>query len=174
MQEGVSAAAAAQLALGSAAAAAEADADFVAEWDPTPRRGGGSSASGTLRRGGNGRRGRGRGRGVENTARTVSTARTVRTDSAAATAGEEEQRQAPDCEGLPPLPAGLAARPWALLEATHLGGDECAICLEELAAATGPLVQLRCRHTFCELCLRQQLQIAHAAAGLCPQCRGDI
>mmetsp|Transcript_16551 Transcript_16551/g.28364 ORF Transcript_16551/g.28364 Transcript_16551/m.28364 type:complete len:258 (-) Transcript_16551:1154-1927(-) len=79
----------------------------------------------------------------------------------------------PSNEGLVPLPAGLIAKPWSVLHATHLGGDECGICLEGLGTVAGPLlVQLRCRHTFCDACVRLHIQVNSEAS--CPQCRGPI
>jgi len=70
------------------------------------------------------------------------------------------------------LPMGLVARPWKELKASHLGGDECAICLESLDTP-GLLVQLRCRHTYCDLCVRQHVETMKGAAK-CPECRGPI
>ena len=145
---------------------------FVAEWDPTPAPPGSAAGRGV----GGGGRGRGRGREQHAAGR----------GGHAAAEPEDEEGTAPSagaagpgplldvCEGLAPLPAGLVARPWAELRGSHLGGDECAICLEELGSVPGLLVQLRCRHLFCELCVRQQLHSGHAAAATCPQCRGGI
>ena len=81
---------------------------------------------------------------------------------------------------LPPLPPGLVAKPWAALLATHLGGEDCAICLDDLGAGSGAAgdamcryVQLKCRHSFCELCIRQHLE-CHGGRATCPQCRGAL
>ena len=79
---------------------------------------------------------------------------------------------------LPPLPHGLVARPWPVLYGTTLGDrDECSICMEELGrAAEGEagggavllVVQLGCRHSYCEPCMRRLMQRGMAAT--CPQC----
>ena len=79
-------------------------------------------------------------------------------------------------EGLAPLPSSLVSRPWSELRASHLpeGDSSCAICLEDLGevAAIVPqscggssvllVVQLACRHSYCELCVRQLLHTAAA------------
>jgi hypothetical protein len=77
-------------------------------------------------------------------------------------------------EDLDPLPAGLVARPWADVRGSHLGAEECAVCMEPLGHVAEPIVQLRCRHSYCDTCVRQLVQFARGGLGRCPQCRGPI
>ena len=91
-------------------------------------------------------------------------------------------------EGLAPLPPGFQAGPWSAVRDSSLGGEDCAICLENMMAADGSdsslVVQFRCKHTFCEICVREFLQTAarrgHRRGGkggdvvVCPRCRADI
>ena len=84
------------------------------------------------------------------------------------------------------------------LRASHLpeGDSSCAICLEDLGevAAAAPqsgggsrvllVVRLACRHSYCELRVRQLLHTAARQQGrgsgaavsvaTCPQCRADL
>lgn len=76
-------------------------------------------------------------------------------------------------EGLAPLPEGLVAQPWADLQATHMGADDCAVCLEPLRDVAESIVQLSCRHSYCSLCVRQLMQLG-GGMSLCPQCRAPI
>lgn len=47
------------------------------------------------------------------------------------------------------LPTGLVSRPWAEVQATHLGGDGCAVCTDGFGTIPERLyVQLKCRHTY--------------------------
>ena len=93
---------------------------------------------------------------------------------------------APVDEGLKPLPPFLLAQPWAAVRDSTLGtGEDCAICLQEMgteegetaavatAAAPALVVQLSCKHTYCDLCVRQLLERAQVggSAACCPQCR---
>ena len=93
-------------------------------------------------------------------------------------------------EGLAPLPPGLQAKPWSAVRDSSLGGEDCAICLENMAAgsessgaaAASLVVQFGCKHTFCEICVREFLQISAKkgrgrggeVAAVCPRCRAVI
>lgn len=75
---------------------------------------------------------------------------------------------------LVPLPTGLVAMPWAELQASHLGGDECGVCTDRFGAER-MYVQLRCRHTYSEDCLCAYLATDSAASHVtCPECREPI
>lgn len=88
-------------------------------------------------------------------------------------AAVQAHREAPTLD-LAPLPTGLAARPWAEVQATHLGGDECAVCTDSFRSGR-MYVKLRCRHTYCKECLCAYLAASAAAAHVtCPECRGAI
>ena len=76
---------------------------------------------------------------------------------------------------LPPLPAGLVAQPWVgAVIADNLGSEDCAICLDALGDVGVLVVQLGCRHTFCEICIRILLAETTTAAATCPECRAEI
>jgi hypothetical protein len=90
-------------------------------------------------------------------------------------------------EGLAPLPHGLQAELWSAVRDSSLGGEDCAICLENMAAgsqsgaAAWLVVQFRCKHTFCEICVREFLQAAArrgrrgvGEVAVCPRCRANI
>ena len=124
---------------------------WVDEWaastsQPQRSRGASTAARGRSRRR---RRGRGRGGRVRETA--VETA----LDPAGADTEAEVQEAEPapyagTCaadEGLAPLPLPLRARTWAEVMDTHVGGVDCAICLEELGSEVAgcQVVQLGCR-----------------------------
>ncbi|KAG2425474.1 hypothetical protein HXX76_013684 [Chlamydomonas incerta] len=92
--------------------------------------------------------------------------------------------------GLPPLPPSLRPARWAEVAATHVPphDTECVVCAWSLTGAAGlvagvvggggeagpgeSVVQLRCRHTYHELCVRQMLQRSHTA--ICPLCRAAV
>ncbi|KAG2425464.1 hypothetical protein HXX76_013674 [Chlamydomonas incerta] len=92
--------------------------------------------------------------------------------------------------GLPPLPPSLRPARWAEVAATHVPphDTECVVCAWSLTGAAGAVagvvggggepgpgehvVQLRCGHTYHELCVRQMLQRSHTAS--CPLCRAAI
>ena len=87
----------------------------------------------------------------------------------------------PACPPLPRLPPGLLAKPWAALLATHLGSS---LELRHQPRGTGcrergcdvPIaryVQLKCRQSFCKLCIRQHLE-CHGGRAMCPQCWGAL
>ena len=87
-------------------------------------------------------------------------------------------------EGLAPLPPGLLAQAWSVVRDSTLGtGGDCAICLEEMGVGfettTSLVVQLGCKHTYCELCVRQLIERATEVGpgggkAACPQCRVEI
>jgi len=172
--------------------------EWVNEWSPavtsrSSRQPNTGRAGSRQQRGGGGRQGRRRHHHDEGRVPVVSTA-------AAETAPqvETDQRSAepsPDPsvppavldEGLSPLPPGFQAEPWSAVRDSSMGGEDCAICLESMMAADGSeslVVQFRCKHTFCEICVREFLQTAarrgHRRGGkggdvvVCPRCRADI
>ena len=110
-------------------------------------------------------------------------------------AGSED----PVAAGLPPLPPALRSARWAEVAATHLpaGDTECVVCAWSLTGAAeagaaaraaaagggggaeeagpGPgdvVVQLGCRHTYHELCVRQMMMQRQSRS--CPLCRAAV
>eukprot|EP00775_Hariotina_reticulata_P012151 gene12151-12289_t len=85
--------------------------------------------------------------------------------------------------GLDPLPAGLVACRWSWVAATSLPRADatCSICFEDFAdrlvnGGVRLVTQLRCRHTFCVLCLRQYItnDSFQGRPLQCPQCREEV
>jgi hypothetical protein len=74
------------------------------------------------------------------------------------------------------LPAGLEACAWDEVAERALpeGSTECAVCLRGMEDR--PVVQLRCRHTYCEECVQQvcAMSAARGQAAACPMCRGPV
>jgi hypothetical protein len=79
-------------------------------------------------------------------------------------------------DALRSLPAGLAACAWDDVAGRALptGSTECAVCLRDMEDV--PVVQLRCRHTYCEECVQQvcKMSAARRQAAACPLCRGPV
>ncbi|KAG2487219.1 hypothetical protein HYH03_014192 [Edaphochlamys debaryana] len=175
-------------------------AEWVDEWLPAAFRRGvqtGSGAGGRRwsqgrgrGRGGRGQGSGGRGRGPAGAAEAAPLEGDTPTSANDAQVEEEEPglqaaiaaslAALPDpAAGLAALPPGLVAQPWAAVQRRALpaGVERCAVCLEELEAGARAVL-LRCRHPYCELCLRQLLSSARvgAAAGgaRCPMCRERI
>ena len=197
--QGRSPGAAALDALPPSAAAAPGSAVWVSEWaaGPAPSRGRGRGRGrqqGRVgRRGGAPHGGSGRGNARASATSSEQPGRSEQPGQSGASSPPAAD------EGLEPLPSGLVSRPWSELKASHLpeGDSTCAICLEDLGEAAAAesqggggssvslVVQLACRHSYCELCVRQLLHTAarqqggsSGAAGgavaTCPQCRGDL
>lgn len=152
---------------------------WVDEWAPAPTRQ--QQGRGGGRRGGVGR-GRGRGRGRSSGRQRAGADRAAADDVANAAVGEAvnaAQSVTGQYANLDPLPQGLVACSWEQVASTTLpeGDDICVICLESMSEDSARLVtQLRCRHTYCVMCLRD-----HSTARsfkrqplTCPQCRQEV
>jgi hypothetical protein len=74
------------------------------------------------------------------------------------------------------LSGGLEACAWDEVADRALpeGSTECAVCLRGMEDR--PVVQLRCRHTYCEECMQQvcAMSAARRQAAACPMCRGPV
>lgn len=161
---------------------------WVDEWAPAAAAaaGVGRGRQQQQRRGGRGgrggRRGRGRGRlGGRQAAAADEGEAGEAEDIAAALSTSLALMPQPVDEELDPLPGGLEACSWDTVAATTLPavGATCIVCFDTLSEPLESgeqrlVVQLRCRHTFCALCLRQYNTDRNfkRLPVVCPTCRG--